>query len=78
MSVHAAPVENGKQVDELQSRQRTESEFKTVCRPQSALPEREPREWPRMRNYRLDVADVHAGGDGAGAFLGAVLAELDV
>ena len=28
-----------------------------------------------MRNYQLDAADVHA--DGAGAFLGAVLAELD-
>jgi hypothetical protein len=30
----AAAVENGKQVDELYRRQRTESEFKTVCWPQ--------------------------------------------
>ncbi|MDQ0570857.1 hypothetical protein QFZ42_002691 [Variovorax paradoxus] len=31
----------------------------------------------RMRNYQLDVADVHADGGGTGAFLGAVLAKLD-
>jgi hypothetical protein len=31
----------------------------------------------RVRNYELDVADVHADGDGTCAFPGAVLAKLD-
>jgi hypothetical protein len=31
-----------------------------------------------VRNYQLDVADVHVVGDRIGAFIGAVLAELDV
>ena len=31
----------------------------------------------RVRNYQLDLADVHADGDGTGAFRGAVLAEMD-
>ena len=46
-------------------------------RNRSVLGDADPVNGRRMRNYQLDVAYVHVDGDWTGAFLGAVLAELD-